>query len=367
MMTLTKTDTHNTYKRPRRKAPPGQSALLLRHILFILPRVQRLLSQWRAKATDCPDPVLRQMALASLKHKDFHCQGGAVFAAPVLKYEKTLLNFIVAYQTLCDYLDNLCDRAGSTDGEAFRHLHNSLLTALTPGSACGDYYLYYPYKDDGGYINRLVGECQQHIGILPNYRQVQKQLWGLADTYSELQVRKHLDPNIREEQSISWAEEQSRHILGVRWQEYAAAAGSTLAIFALLNLATREELSDNEIDRTYQAYFPWISALHILLDYFIDRQEDREGGDLNFTAYYRSEDEMKDRLKFYISQAHDSAASLPDPAFHTTVVEGLLGLYLSDPKVPAQSYQNIAAELLKASGPRAITTYRVCQVVRKVL
>jgi len=366
-MTATKTARKSGKIRLRAKAAPGQSALLLQHILVTLPRVQKLLAAWRNKAERCPDPVLRKMALTSLEKKAFHCQGGAVFASAAPGYEKTLLRIIVAYQTLCDYLDNLCDRAGSTDGQAFRHLHNSLLTALTPGSACGDYYLFYPHKQDGGYINKLVAECQTQIETLPNYWRVQERLWELANWYTELQVRKHLHPEIREEQLISWAKQQGSRYPGVRWQEFAAATGSTLAIFALLGLACREELDDASIHRTWQAYFPWICGLHILLDYFIDREEDRQGGDLNFTFYYRHEEEMLERLKFFVRQAHDCAASMPNRAFHTTVVEGLLGLYLSDAKIAEQSYQHLAQSLLECSGQRAITTYRICRMVRIVL
>ena len=36
------------------------------------------------------------------------------------------------------------------------------------------------------------------------------------------------------------------------------------------------------------AYFPGVSAIHILLDYFIDQAEDREHGELNFMACYPS-------------------------------------------------------------------------------
>jgi len=366
-MTATKTARDPARIKPKNRAVPGQSALLLQHILFTLPRVQKLLAAWRNEAERCPDPVLRQMALASLEKKAFHCQGGAVFAIAARGHEKAVLRIIVAYQTLCDYLDNLCDRAGSTDGEAFRHLHNSLLTALTPGSACEDYYLFYPHKQDGGYINKLVAECQTQIETLSNYRRVQERLWELANWYIELQVRKHLHPEIREEQLIGWAKELCSRYPGVRWQEIAAAAGSTLALFALLGLAGREELDDAVIQRTWQAYFPWICGLHILLDYFIDREEDRQGGDLNFTFYYRDEAEMLERLKFFVRQAHDSAASMHDQAFPNTVVEGILGLYLSDAKIAAQCYQHLADSLLKCSGQRAVTTYRICRMVRKVL
>ena len=38
-----------------------------------------------------------------------------------------------------------------------------------------------------------------------------------------------------------------------------------------------------EIDR---AYFPWIGALHTLLDSLVDRHEDRESGRPSLLSYY---------------------------------------------------------------------------------
>jgi len=46
---------------------------------------------------------------------------------------KEAIRFIVAYQTISDYLDNLCDRSTSSDPADFRALHESMLHALTPG------------------------------------------------------------------------------------------------------------------------------------------------------------------------------------------------------------------------------------------
>lgn len=345
----------------------NQSGILMHHVLVTLPRVQRYLSYWRGQAQTCVDPVLRQQALASLEKKAFHCQGGAVFASFYPRHEQTLLQFIVAYQTICDYLDNLCDRAGSTDGRAFRHLHHSLLTGLTPGSRCHDYYLHYPHRDDGGYLAALVAECQRTLSDVPGYQRIQTRLWELAGWYSELQVRKHLDPSVREEELRGWTQKYLGRFPGLRWQEFAAATGSTLAIFALLGQACQEDLTESEAQMIWQSYFPWICGLHILLDYVIDRQEDRDGGDMNFTFYYRDEEEMVERMRFFIYQAKDCAASLPQHAFHRTVIDGLLGLYLSDSKVEQQHYQDIVQNLLQCAGRAAVNTYRLCRLVRRVL
>jgi tetraprenyl-beta-curcumene synthase len=149
------------------------------------------------------------------------------------------------------------------------------------------------------------------------------------------------------------------------WQEFAAACGSTLALFELMALAARDTLSPEQVKRSLNAYFPWICSLHILLDYFIDRQEDLEGGDLNFTFYYEDKEEMLERLKLLVRQSHFYASLLPDSALAKTIVEGLLALYLSDPKVKQQAIQQNAFELLAESGPPAFRSYKLCQVVRK--
>ncbi|MGD0205948.1 MAG: DUF2600 family protein, partial [Dehalococcoidia bacterium] len=93
-------------------------------------------------------------------------------------------------------------------------------------------------------------------------------------------------------------------------------------------------------------YFPWISGLHILLDYFIDQAEDEAGGDLNFVSYYPDAGRCRERLLLFLKQALDRAAALPAPLFHTTVVRGLPAFYLSDPKVSAQGFNHTAGALL---------------------
>ncbi len=77
--------------------------------------------------------------MSSLHAKDFHCYGGAVFAVGAEEQEENLITWITAYQTICDYLDNLCDRADCLDGLAFRRLHSALLDALQPQQEMSDF------------------------------------------------------------------------------------------------------------------------------------------------------------------------------------------------------------------------------------
>lgn len=344
-----------------------QAGYLYHYIFHILPWVGRLLDAWREEAGRCGHEELRRQALASISGKDFHCQGGAFLAAANPSAEVNLVPLIVAYQTLCDYLDNLCDRTHCLDGRAFRQLHLSLLDALNPGGSRHDYYRYYPYRDDGGYIDKLVEECRLHLAQLPAYCLVKSEVIGLANLYTDLQVKKHIAWEIRERTLIDWARRNLDWNPGIEWNEFAAASGSTLALFALLELASHPDAHPAQAFVVLDAYFPWICSLHILLDYCIDQQEDRVGGDLNFTFYYPSQECMIERLRIFIREAHNRARTMYQAGFIKTVIDGLLAMYFTDQKVAQQGLNGLANELLSESGRGARYTYHICRLVRKVI
>ncbi len=346
----------------------GASTYHLPGILFgIYPEVEKELKKWEELARRCPDQKLQLLAVKSLKLKKFHCQGGCVFAVWAPKpYRAPLISGIVALQTISDYLDNLCDRAGLYDGAAFAALHRAFLDALNPGAKTGNYYSRYPYKQDGGYLNSLVQACQRAICALPNYDLVQEKVLTLAGLYCTLQVTKHLVPQEREKRLAAWLKpllSQNRQLF---WWELAAATGSTLGIYALLALAAGQPPSPDNIESITRAYFPWIGGLHILLDYFIDQAEDREGGDLNFVSYYSHPQQAKRRLRFFFEQSLRLAATLPDPAFHGLIVKGLPALYLSDPKESAQNFLAAADDLFQVAGPAGKRLYLFCKFLRRV-
>lgn len=334
--------------------------LLYRVYRFVQPVLEREFAGWRERAEEIPDPELKKQALASIESKKFHCQGGSVYAAQVLSHVETIVPLIVAYQTISDYLDNLCDRSTSLDPQDFRQLHRSMQDALTPGAPLQDYYRYRQEKEDGGYLASLVQTCQQFASRLPAYGKIQDKVLEFSTLYSDLQVYKHIAPSLREGELLAWWEHHKDGYPYLQWQEFAAVTGSTIGIFALFCLATEEEVQQEQIEAVCEAYFPWLCGLHILLDYLIDLEEDRIGGDLNFVSYYESEQEATSRLQYFYQQAKASVRRLPNPAFHRMIVDGLIAFYLADRKVnPAQptSY-TIAKKLLRqAKGLPSVLFY----------
>ncbi|WJH37579.1 tetraprenyl-beta-curcumene synthase family protein [Paenibacillus sp. CC-CFT747] len=317
---------------------------------FVLPSVRTSLKQWREEAERIPDEELRRQALASLATKAFHCQGGAVYAAAGLHARHDLIPLIVAFQTISDYLDNLCDRSTSLDPEDFRSLHEAMLDAVDPERVPGDYYAFRSEKEDGGYLRHLVETCRQCIGRLPSYSKVQAPVIRLVRLYVELQVHKHIRRDLREQALLQWWEKHKAEVPGIYWNEFAAAAGSTLGVFLYFLAAADPDFPEEEANIILEAYFPYVCALHILLDYLIDQEEDRAGGDLNFCFYYRDMEETAARVAEVAERAKERIDGLKAPAFHRMIIEGLLALYLSDPKVKKQSeVRRISRALMKNS------------------
>ncbi len=338
-------------------------------VVLALPGLSRAVAQamapWQATAAAIPDPELRRHALASLHDKRFHCEGGAIYALAAAGAAPAALRYIIALQTISDYLDNLCDRAPAAGAPAFRRLHDAMRAAVqapsttAPGSS---FYDDYPRRDDGGYLDALVATCQAEVLRLPARARGAfcTQAARLAAWYSDLQEHKHR-PRQREQAVRDWAAGLAAEAPGLDWWEIAAATGSTLGIFALFAAAAAGALDEAAALKLRRAYFPWVTGLHILLDYWIDREEDRRGGDMNFTFWYPDANAAAARLVVFGRQADAAVAHLPLAGFHRTVVRGLPALYLSDPKVAAQDLVGPATRTLQTAGPAA---WLLCTAVR---
>lgn len=352
--------------------------LVARFLVWVFPEVERELGRWRQQLEVAGDPELRRQGLASIGKKRFHAQGGSFYALSGTAAGKTpgyagtddrkrdLVAFIVAFQTISDYLDNLCDRTECLETAAFRQLHLAYTDALDPYGGVDDYYRFYPYRDDGGYLTVLVKQCREVLQRLPSYHLVQGEVLRFARLYSDLQTFKHTFPHLREGLLQNWAVAEAGAHRDLNWWEFAAATGSTLGIFALCAAAADPGLTPESVDQLSAGYFPWISGLHILLDYFIDQGEDEATGDLNFVSYYAGEGHCRERLLLFLNRALDCAAALPDPWFHTTVVHGLPAFYLSDPKAPMQGLEETAGVLLAGGGRETMSMYQICRLLRRL-
>ncbi|WP_257351548.1 tetraprenyl-beta-curcumene synthase family protein [Pseudalkalibacillus decolorationis] len=349
---------------------PSQPWTLMKRVYKdVLPYVHEELNYWRERAEHIPNEELRTQALASISSKTFHCEGGGIYSllsnGPTR--QKDVIKFIVAYQTISDYLDNLCDRSTSLDPLDFEQLHRSMPHALKPEASLENYYLHREEQDDGGYLHDLVQTCQTVLVNLPGFPHIEDTLKELADHYCNLQVHKHVKKDERVPRLKDWFDQNKNTLPPMSWYEFSACAGSTIGIFCLISYATHDGFQPDWANKVKNGYFPWIQGLHIMMDYLIDQEEDRAGGDLNFCFYYDDENEMVTRLLHFFQMADKSTKELPHARFHSLVTRGLLGIYASDEKVRAQKdVRTVTKRLMRAGGMTAYYYYWNSMMYRKI-
>ncbi|TFD98161.1 tetraprenyl-beta-curcumene synthase family protein [Jeotgalibacillus sp. R-1-5s-1] len=348
-------------------AIPNEPLFLMNQVYRkVFPIVHRELAYWKEKAVHIDNEELRKQALDSLHDKTFHCEGGGIMGLLALHGKRDAIEFIVAYQTISDYLDNLCDRSTSLDPEDFACLHRAMEDALTVGAVPGNYY---ECREDQepSYLTSLVMRCQDVLSRIPNYPLIKDELLHLSRLYCDLQIHKHVQENEREHRLQQWFNDHRKDFPGMEWYEFSACTGSTLGIFCLVSYSLRPDFKKEHAKMIQEGYFPYIQGLHILLDYFIDQEEDRAEGDLNFCFYYPDHNALFNRLQHFVKQADIHTGKLPHSRFHKLINRGLLGVYLSDEKVHSQvEVKKLAWKMIRSSGPVSFFFYLNGRAYRNV-
>ncbi len=317
----------------------------------MLPHADRALAAIRLRAQTIPSDALREQALASIDGKAYHVQGGCILATFMPRAKaRRYVDIVASLETIYDYLDNLCDRLPGVPGRAYATLHGALIDALDERRVPTSYYRDGPHGDDGGYLRSLVDATRAGLRTLPNYAQVRDRAVEVARYYADLQTLKHRPAGERERACDAWYARNRERFPGLAWWEFAAACGSSLPVFALIELAARDRFDAGEVDATLAAYFPGVSAVHILLDYFIDQAEDREHGELNFVACYASSAEAVTRLRQLVGATAGRVRGLAHTARHRFLVEAMCIFYLTHPKIFEQRLDGESAALLSALG-----------------
>ncbi|WP_026688553.1 tetraprenyl-beta-curcumene synthase family protein [Alteribacter aurantiacus] len=354
------------------KAPTTMWTMVYKVYKEVVPEVHEILDEWRKKAETIEDEELRAFALESVNENTFHNEGGGVFSLLTKKEaRKDVLWFIVSYQVICDYLDSLCDQSASLDPNDFRSLHEALKQALHPGTL--DETVYYEHreqKNDNGFLRELVAKCQEKIATFPGFEGAQGSMEELSLHYRNLQVYKHVKKEDREPLLIKWYEEtvaQDPALSQMRWYEFAASTGSTLGVYTLAAYASKEALTKEQAEGIKSNYFPYAQGLHILLDYFIDQEEDLADDELNFCTYYKNEEDMVERMGLFKEKAEASLSEMPDPGFHTLINKGIIAIYLADKKVQKDpEIKRVANRMIRFGGISTLFFYLNSWVFRKV-
>lgn len=326
-----------------------------RYWLTVYPQVRREVSQWRRRSRAIASPGLRALALQNLDTEDTNLEGAAAFAtfvAPIRRAE--VIRAQVAFQAAYDYADSLAETPSSHPVTNGRQLHLSLLAAVAPTMQHDDYYAQHNENDDGGYLVALVEAARISLNSLPSYEAVSQLLQVGVARIVRYQSR------IGEPQQLAaWISTKMESDCRLTWWELAAACGSSMGVFALMASAARPSVGTRELTDIERAYFPWIGALHTLLDSLIDRPGDLAAEQQSLVDYYESEQVMIERMTLLAVEARRRAQALPNGRDHTVILAGMVSLYLSSTQAATSPARLVRARLKKIIGPLAGPTLAV--------
>lgn len=322
----------------------------VRELFWGLPAVARETSVWHAYALGIPDRTLRRDALVSHAKKRGHTDGAALFATIPRRPEMGLLKVLVRLEIMLDFLDNVSERGAFVGQQNGRQLHLALIDALDVTRPLSDYYLYHPWRDDGGYLRALVEACREGCRKLPSYEKVRLLLAMEATRMDVLAANHDPNPTERDISLREWARRESSPRRRVAWFESTAASSGTLILHALLTLAASPGCTDEAISRVRRAYYPWIALTTTMLDSYVDQPEDRESGNHSYVGHYPNQRCAIKRIGRLIRRSLGEALGLPDGERHAVIVACMVALYLSKDSARSEELRCGTATLSKAGG-----------------
>jgi tetraprenyl-beta-curcumene synthase len=308
----------------------------------VFPQVGSELVHWRERAHETPNPALRMQALEALEKRG-NMEGAAAFATFVArKYRPAVVRATVAYQTAYNHLDTISEQAGEIGPAQARALHEALLAALArvrPGIwrasggsvESGDDHersIHPPKKEQDGYLWALVECCREALSELPSYEAVAPAARRAAERVVSFQAfNRHERAPIEQ-----WGREQTPPGEDLRWWEAAASGGSSLGVHVMIAAAAQPGIGKAQVDALERAYFPWIGALHSMLDHLIDVQEDAVSGQANLIELYGSTEEAAERMALLARRALECARDVEPRHRHELIVAAMASFYLAAPE-----------------------------------
>jgi tetraprenyl-beta-curcumene synthase len=340
-------------------------ALTLANVRFwsaIAPLAIGELRRWESRARAIKDPELQSLALEKLRDERFNAEVAATLATLAPKqYRRTVVEAIIAYEVMYDYLDGLTERPNSNPIGVGHEHYQAFTDAIT---AClGHTNDYYGPTDDDGYLQSLVGVVREALTRLPSIRAILPAAGRAATRCAEAQIRAHAVPALGTAQLEHWASTQAA-ATSLGWQEFlAGAASSVLAVHALIAAAADPRTTPaeaEEIDATYLS----ICALSTMLDSLIDHQHDTYNGQSGYIRFYTNHDHIVRDLSNAARRAIEHAAPLRNGAHHAMTLVGVAAYYISAPTANSDFARPVTRQVHQELKPLITPTLAVMRTWR---
>jgi tetraprenyl-beta-curcumene synthase len=320
-----------------------------RQLTWASPATARQVLAWRKRANAIPDLPIRRDALNSLERKRSHIDGATLFAIIPTRRSGDLIQLLVAYQIIFDFLDCVNERAAGRPVQGGVQLHLALVDALDPTRRSSDYYAHHPWRDDGGYLRDLVTACRNSCLRLPGYEQVYVLLLEETVRFNVLALN-HVPCAAERDLSLRRWSGQRQAGAANAWFELAAGGSSSLVIHMLLALAAEPVSIGINFERLRDLYAEVISVMGTMLDSYVDQVEDATSSDHSYVAHYPNPEMAVRRLERMIERGLREALALCDGERHAVIVACMVAMYLSKSSARSPELRAATTRLAAAGG-----------------
>jgi hypothetical protein len=140
-----------------------------------------------------------------------------------------------------------------------------------------------------------------------------------------------------------------------------------MTLYVLIAAAADPSLKSFDMMAIESAYFPWIGALHSLLDSLVDHEEDIATGERGLIDCYPSPLDAATRMRAIAREALDRAAALPQGRRHKLIVAAMTSFYLCELSDSASPHARLVApSVLSAVGGLAAPTMAILSARRSL-
>jgi tetraprenyl-beta-curcumene synthase len=300
----------------------------------VAPLVRAHLARWQQRAHAIQDPTLQALAVRKLREEHFNAEVAATLATLCrTSYRATVVEALVAYEILYDYLDGLTELPSAEPLRDGQQLYRALTDAIAVSShtRTSDYFLYCS-TTDGGYLDELVSVVRAALVSLPSSHTIIPVARRATERCAEAQIRAHAVPQLGAKQLEHWARREAEALTPpLGWQGFlAGAASSVLTIHALITVSAEDNATVEDANAVDTVYLS-TAVLSTLLDGLVDYEEDQREGRSSYLSYYPDSEALTADLRSAAIRAIDGARRLPSGPHHTMTIVGVVAYYLSAP------------------------------------
>lgn len=339
-----------------------------RYWLDVFPLISCEVREWHSRAWQIPDPLLRRLAVSTQRSERGNLEGAAAFAVLAPRaHRRAVVRAAVAFQALYDYIDTLAELPCADPAANGRQLHLALLAALDLDRAHTDYYRHCPGRRDNDYMRGMIETCRQALSELPSFAATAAPALCAVGRMVDYQTHNHFTDDGHGPRALAcWAQEITPAETDLAWWETAAGAASSLIVFALFTAAAKPSLDEEETLTMERAYFPWIGALHVLLDSLVDHRADLANGHHSLVSHYPSPQAAAARLSTISLRAVRAAEAIPQGIGHMLILGAMASFYLSLPCVSDSPRVPAAQQVLQTLGALASPSMAVLRARRAI-